>query len=703
MLKRRLLFLVILCVPFCWKTKAAEFSRADSVELTSEFNLLEKLLTRNLDSVVIISNEIIQETAVQDSLPLLLEAMIYQGKAYYNLGRKDTSYTILSRVLEQAQTTGNRLIEIKTRTQIASNLQDDYQFEKAIKHLIGAERLLKNSDLIDLRFSILNTLGTTHRKMKDYASALNYFTYLEENYYYQLSPEQHYLLFMNKGNVYAVQKNYAKAEELFNRAYREALQIDSPDKLALITYNLGALYYRQRKLGEAERCIDQSLEAYIIISDQVYIERCYRVLGAINFDQKNYPEAEKNYLKALDIAKNIDHKKSILGNYKNLYLIYWRRGIETNQFSDLDNALYYMESYRLMNDSLYKVETAEKVLELEKEYETEKKNAHITLLKKENELKEDEIVLQRTQRNYLLIVMLLVTGILGIFIYFYYYNRRINKLLQLQGKRILNQRNKISKQNKKLESSINTQNKLFSIIAHDLRSPLVSISNVSKLIGFYLDDKRYDELEEVAQMMEQKNEQVLDLTDNLLSWAKSKTEGLNPIFEPIRFSEVLEDCMDLYQPIAKTKEIRLSHTDKNGLILWADRNMLRTVCRNLINNAIKFTPRGGSITVDYSKKKKFVVLFVQDSGVGIPEEKIASLFEIERAKSTPGTEGEKSSGLGLTVCKEFVDAMNGKIWAESEVGNGSCFCIKLSLYNPEVHQATYKTSSSSINLSISSN
>ncbi|WP_159519046.1 tetratricopeptide repeat-containing sensor histidine kinase [Sunxiuqinia indica] len=700
MLRQSLLYIILFYGFLGHRVQGHELPKSDRSDRLANLNYLEDLISRDLDSAIIIGNTILEESTVSDSI--LVETKILLGGAYYDLGQKDTSYSILNSVLKQAQTTGNRLVEIKTRTQIAFKLKNDYQFEKAIKHLISAERLLQNSDPIDLRFNILNTLAATHRKMKDYSSALNYFTYLEENYYYQLSSEQRRTLFMNKGNVYAVQKNYAKAEELFNKAYEETLTIDRPDSRALITYNLGALYYRQQKFDKSVKYISESLKSYLKIGDQVYIERCYRVLGAIAMDQGKLSEAESYFLKALDIAQRIAQKKSILGNYKNLYLLYWERGLETGELSDLNDALLYMENYRLMNDSLYKVETAEKILELEKQYETEKKNNQITILEKENELKEDEIVLQRTQRNYLLIVMLLVTGILGIFIYFYYYNRRINRLLQLQGKRILNQRNKISKQNKKLESSISTQNKLFSIIAHDLRSPLVSISNVSKLIGFYLHDKRYGELESVAQMMEQKNEQVLDLTDNLLNWAKSKTGQLAPMFEPIHFSEILEDCMDLYQPIAQAKEIHLSYADKEDVVLWSDSNMLKTICRNLINNAIKFTPRGGSIIIDYLKKKKFVVLFVQDSGVGIPKDKIASLFKIDRAKSTSGTEGEKSSGLGLTVCKEFTEAMKGEIWVESEVGEGSRFCVKLLMFNPDIHQ-TRRTTASTTDFKVSAN
>ncbi|WP_430972222.1 tetratricopeptide repeat-containing sensor histidine kinase [Sunxiuqinia rutila] len=666
--------------------------QADTTAINHLLQQLDELTNRNLDSALLLSQEIFQKATTIDYQQGIWETQLIQGKAYYQAGKKDTAYTILNQLLGQTQQQVNRIAEIETHIQLASNFQDDYNFKLAIEHLIAAQKLLTSTDAIDLRFSILNNLGMVHRKMKNYDVALSYFSQLEENYFFQLTPLQRFSLFMNQGNVYAVQRKYDKTEALYSKAYQEIKKADHPANLASITYNLGALYYRQKRYQQAEDYINQSLEAYMTIGDQTQIERCYRVLGAIQVDQDQYSKAEVYFLKALEIAKAIDHKKSILGNYKNLYLNYWGRGYETQSVEDLDKALNYMDLFRQLNDTIYQLETTEKILELEKQYETEKKNTQITLLEQDNQLKEDELYIQRAQRNYLFIVIFLVSGILAIFIYFYYYYRKVNRLLQVQGKRILKQNNQISDQNEKLQKSIDTQNKLFGIIAHDLRSPLVSIANVAKLIGFYLEDKRYDDLETVAQMMEQKNDQVLELTDNLLNWAKSQSEGLSPFFEKVSLQEIVEECFDLYLPIAQTKAIRLVCEDVEDVQVWADRNMLRTICRNLINNAVKFTPKEGTIRLSYCSGDRVAELCIQDSGIGIPPEKLPILFQVDRAKITPGTEGEKSSGLGLTVCKEFTIALNGEIKVQSSPGNGSRFCLTLTLFNPEIHHPKLKSS-----------
>ena len=671
---------------------AQEISPADSIHIEEMLAELDQLENRDLDSTILLSNQIYKQASDTNYEKGLWKTMLIQGYAYHRVGQKDTAYHILNQLLEECRIQKDRLFECKALIQLAFNYQDDYNFEQAVDYFIQAEKLLTKNDPISLEIRILTNLGVVHRKMKNYDTALNYYDQIEEDYLSELSPIERYNLHMNKGNVYAELRKYDKTEELFNQAYQDIQEIDNPDKLALITYNLGALYYRQKRYQEANEYVSKSLESAKKIGNQSRIEMCYRVLGTISMDKDNYDEAETYFLKALGISKEIEQTKAILGNYKNLYINSWNKGYDLHSADELNKALNYIDKYSKLKDSLYQVETAEKILELEKQYETEKKNNQITLLEQENQLKEDKIYIQQTQRNYLLVVIILVTGILSIFIYFYYYYRKVNRMLQLQGKRILNQRNKISDQNEQLQKSINTQNKLFSIIAHDLRSPLVSISNVSKLIGFYLKDKRYKELGEVAQMMDQKNDQVLDLTDNLLNWAKSQTAGLNPFYEKVSFHETLDDCFELYQPIAEAKQILLSHEEMDDFHLWVDRNMLKTVCRNLINNAIKFTPKGGSIDVTASVSDIRAQICIQDSGIGISSEKLSILFQIDRDKISQGTEGEKSSGLGLTVCKEFVEAMKGRIWAESKSDEGSRFCVELQVFDPAIHHSILKRS-----------
>ena len=662
----------------------------DSTKIERMLDHLHQLTESNLDSALELSKAIQQKAEKLNYQKGGWEARIEQGIVHNKIGHPDSSLAVIDQVLKETRQQNNRIMQIKAHLGLAFTYQQNSSFQSSVDHLIQAEKLLQKKDSFDMRFDILNRMGIIHRLMKDYSNSLKYFNILENNYFSQLNPRQKFLLFMNKGNAFADQREYGKTEELFKKAYEEIKKDNSPADQALITYNLGALFYRQKRYAEAKDYIAKSLDANLKIGEKAKIERCYRVLGSIYLDQKDYPKAKNYYNMALEIAQSIKNPRSIMGNYNNLYLTYWNLGYYEKNIDDLDKALSYYQKYNKVKDSLYQIETTAKVIELEKQYETEKKNTQIAILEKENQHQEDQILMQRTQRNYLLLTIILVSGILGIFVYFFYYYKKVNKLLQSQSKSILEQKNQISQQNAQLQKSVNTQNKLFSIIGHDLRSPLASIFNISQLIGFYIEDENYEALEKTKKMMDQKTEQILDLTDNLLSWAVSQTDSLKPHFTPLDLKEIFDDCLELYRPIAGDKNITIECSEQTNLLVWADRNMVKTICRNLINNAVKFTHNNGSINVWYESRDQFALISIKDSGIGIDKSKLETLFEIGHEKTTRGTSGEKSTGLGLSVCKEFVDAMNGQIWVESETGMGSQFIFELLLYDPEIHKSKQK-------------
>ena len=682
--------LYIFCGLYIQESRSQSVVLDDSTAIERMLGELHQLTESNLDSALELSKTIQQKSEKLNYQNGVWEARIEQGMIHNGLGHPDSSLLIINQVLKETQQQNNRLMQIKAHIGLAYTFQQNYNSQSSVDHLIQAEKLLQNEDPFDLRFDILNKLGIIHRLMKDNTSSLKYFNMLENIYFNQLNPRQKFLLFMNKGNVFADQSEYSKTEELFKKAYEEIKTDNSPADHALITYNLGALFYKQKKYVEAKEYITKSLEANLKIGARAKIERCYRVLGSICLDQKDYYRAKNYYNMALEIARSIKNPNSIMGNYNNLYLTYWNLGYYEKNIDDLDKALSYYQKYNQIKDSLYQIETTAKVLELEKQYETEKKNNQIAILEKENQHQEDQILVQRTQRNYLFLIIILVSGILGIFVYFFYYYKKVNKLLRVQRKKILTQKNQIAVQNNKLQKSLNTQNKLFSIIAHDLRSPLASIFNISSLIGFYIEDKNYPALETTKKMMDQKTDQILDLTDNLLNWARSQTESLKPLFIPLSLNEIFKECLDLYRPIASDKDITIDCPEQQDLLIWADRNMVKTICRNLVNNAIKFTRKNGKISVWNQSNDQFALISIKDSGIGIETAKLESLFENSYENISRGTEGEKSTGLGLSVCKEFVDSMHGKIWVESEAGQGSQFTVELLLYNPEIHQSKQK-------------
>jgi signal transduction histidine kinase len=168
-----------------------------------------------------------------------------------------------------------------------------------------------------------------------------------------------------------------------------------------------------------------------------------------------------------------------------------------------------------------------------------------------------------------------------------------------------------------------------------------------------------------------------ELLDNLLTWARAQSENIIVNMEPIRLRQSIVECIPLLEQQAQVKSIKITLDISYDVLVSADKNLLTTVLRNLINNAIKFTRNGGEIKIHFSETKYEVVVIITDNGIGIPEEYIANLFKIESKHSTPGTANEKGTGLGLILCKTFVEKMGGTIWATSNPGIGSSFFFTL--------------------------
>jgi|TARA_R110002096_G_scaffold69114_2_gene166211 PAS domain S-box-containing protein len=226
-----------------------------------------------------------------------------------------------------------------------------------------------------------------------------------------------------------------------------------------------------------------------------------------------------------------------------------------------------------------------------------------------------------------------------------------------------------------------TKDKLFSIIAHDLRGPFNNIIGVSALLSkneMYLEDELSGKY---INIINSTAKSTLALLDNLLNWAKSQTDELRIRPEKIIFPQIIHEIVSLERPLAMAKDISLEFRPTKEFIIITDGNILKTVLRNLISNAIKFTHSGGKITILTSVDQKNVEITIADNGVGMSKETMKGLFNISSNVTFLGTLNEKGSGLGLVLSKEFVKKLNGNIEVESEKGKGSNFKISLPLNN----------------------
>lgn len=230
----------------------------------------------------------------------------------------------------------------------------------------------------------------------------------------------------------------------------------------------------------------------------------------------------------------------------------------------------------------------------------------------------------------------------------------------------------------KLSETNAQKDKFFSIIAHDLINPFNSIMGFSEVLLERINEQDYDGIDEYARMIGQSSKQAMDLLKNLLEWSRAQTGRLQ--FKPENFDlvDLIGQYMMLFDLIACQKSITIHKVLPPEIMVFADQQMIGTVLRNLISNAIKFTPKGGEIIISAEKRADEILVSVSDNGVGIAPERLEKLFHIDESDTTPGTNNENGTGLGLILCKEFVKNHGGKLWVESENGKGSTFYFALS-------------------------
>lgn len=226
-----------------------------------------------------------------------------------------------------------------------------------------------------------------------------------------------------------------------------------------------------------------------------------------------------------------------------------------------------------------------------------------------------------------------------------------------------------------------TNEKLFSIISHDLRSSLGSVLSFSDLLLENLEQYPKSKIQQFVNNIYQSSKNTFELLENLLDWSRLQTERITQRIEKHHLKNNIDNIFQLYSEIAKKKQITLQNNIRPDVLIYSDIDMTKTVLRNLISNAIKFTNAEGLVSVNFIENDTNIEIQITDSGVGIMAENIPNLFSIEKNISTLGTNNEKGTGLGLMLCKELIEKQGGKIWVESELGKGSIF--KFTLKNIE--------------------
>jgi signal transduction histidine kinase len=248
------------------------------------------------------------------------------------------------------------------------------------------------------------------------------------------------------------------------------------------------------------------------------------------------------------------------------------------------------------------------------------------------------------------------------------------------GVQLLSAEQALKKSEKQLIQLNTDKDRFISILGHDLKNPFNNLLGFSEILTDEINSLNKSEIEDIAKNINKSAQITNKLLEDILMWARTQ-QGKIP-FKPQKISsaDIFKNILETLKPNANSKNIAINYSTADHLNVFADADMLKTVLRNLVSNAIKFTNNGGTININAEENFENVTISVSDNGIGIPPDNLTKLFDIAQVLTTKGTAKETGTGLGLLLCKEFVEKHGGKIWVESEVNKGSDFKFTLPIF-----------------------
>jgi signal transduction histidine kinase len=475
----------------------------------------------------------------------------------------------------------------------------------------------------------------------------------------------------NIANLYKTQGSYAKALDRHKEALALRRAMNDKKNEAQSLNDIGELY---RLMKNNERALANhvaALEMRLELKDKFAIAESYNNIGALYFDQRNIERAIANLDLALAAGRESPDQDNVRRSYELLSQCYKALG-------DYRQALEYQDQFVNLNEFLLRDENAHQLLEDQNRYNIGQKQAQIRKLDAIRQQREHELQEQKKFRNFLIAVVSLILVVVLLVIYMYWHTQKSNKRLSIANA-------KIQQQNEQLQELNATKDKFFSIISHDLKGPLNSFTSFSGLLMNHTDSLSKDEIKMLAKDLDKSLKNLFALLENLLEWSRSQTGNIQFKAETFDLVALLEENKSLLQSQAQNKKITIVNAAQGDLPVQAHKHSINTVIRNLISNAIKFTPAEGAITLAIAQSNEEYTISITDTGVGMTQDILQKLFRIDSKHSTKGTADEKGTGLGLILCKDFVEKNGGKIWVKSEEGKGSVFGFTLPRQNVAVN------------------
>jgi len=563
----------------------------------------------------------------------LAKAFIDVGSDYRDLGEYDDAYSYfvqgfwIAKHYARQPTARDSLTMLVALHNMGTVFAELGQFDLAYQHLIASAKISEAIHDTQGKAYTQDELGELHRKKGDFRMA--------------------------EGNLLTANglSRKLKIRYLIPRTQLHLAKL----YLNMGNYAKSLSYFDSVRIGQA------------VINNRFALAECDLGTGQVLTRLGNYTEALSRFQNSLSIARQLNARNLALSNFKALALLY-------EATKDYERSLSFHQQHDALRDSIFSKSTMEKVFKDQIRFQTMTKDLEIEALSQLHQQQTSEIRRQELIQN-----ILVVVAVLSIILLYSVYRssqrrKRINRLL-------MDHQEEIKKRSIELEQLNQVKDKFFSIISHDLRSPMTALGGTLDL----LNKQRLtaEEFASLTQALRIQFNHTKTLINNLLDWTLLQMDKLNVQHIPVQLSSIAEEGFEALRSLYP-KSIHFENRIDPKFTGVGDPNILSLVLRNLLLNAIKFTETGGRIWVEASERNDEIVVSVSDNGTGIQPEVQEFLFTKTSSYSTRGTANEKGTGLGLILCKEFVEKNGGRIWFESKPGLGSTFYFTLPKYKQSV-------------------
>lgn len=671
-------------------------SKRGSDKISAQLDLSLNLLVKNNSESKELANSALSAAKALKNKSLEIRAYFVQGRVSDRFEKPHVAEAFYDSALVIAEATGDNwnLGEILYRKGVIKHSQSDEI--NALEYLNASIHACRLSENFKTMGSSYSMMGTIFRINGLYDRAIEYIVNAKLNYekanFQEGNAWSAYLL----GRIYVDLRLPEKAMDYFQEAlilYTKQAELNGDEGgMALCFEQIGLLKMGSGNFDEAHDYIDKTLKIFTASKSVYGQSNAHKNLGMIEYSRGKYELAEKYLNEALTVKTEVGDLLSLPTVYEYLGLCYIGKGqlnnglksiqkgldiavsnkqtiIQLNIYSkltevyqknnDLKNAFRCQKEQIDIQDLLISGTANIKIEQLQAIYEIDKKKGQIVELEKLNEIN-SLIIKQNKISQWLMIMGISIAFLFSVSIY--WFNRKIRY------------------KNLELRESNASKDKFFAIIAHDLRGPTGNLASFLDYLNDTFTEHSPEELKQIVLELSKSAENVSVLLENLLIWAQSQLNKIEYRPSDLNLSDVIQYSIKGIKHTADNKNISIKLKSDDQIHVSADHNMVQTIVRNIVSNAIKFSHRGSSVSIETEAiDKKTAFIRIIDQGVGIDQASLSKIFELSNSLHTNGTENEKSTGLGLILVKDFVEKNNGTINIESREGKGTVVTFTLPL------------------------